>query len=108
MRESYAPSLAFMPSGKPAPARAGRHSERSPCKAQAQRGIAGRCHSERSAGGAEARNRTRPGREAPLPGWLRFLASAAFAAPLGMTACWKLGSDSNYKRWKCCGWDRTM
>jgi len=26
------------------------------------------CHSERSAEGAEARNRTRPGREAPLPG----------------------------------------
>src|SRR5215207_3592268 len=35
---------------------------------------------------AEARNRRRPGREARLPRGVRFLASAAYAAPLGMTA----------------------
>ena len=34
----------------------------------------------------EARNRTRPGREAFLPGRWRFLASAPCGAPLGMTS----------------------
>src|SRR5688572_7965293 len=38
-----------------------------------------RCHSERSAEGAQSRNRHRPEREAPLPGGWRFLDCAAFA-----------------------------
>ena len=57
------------------------------------------CHSERSRreAQAEARNRDRPEREAPLPHMIAIPRLRAFGAPLGMTAY-----SPNSVAWLCC------
>ena len=67
-----------------------------------RRGIAGPCHSERSALGAEARNRNRPSRGSGLPvGTMAIPRLRRCAAPLGMTCAaavirWLIGRTGNW------------